>query len=172
MTHRWVSASAGCPRITVTGDPELARGAVRAWIAQAVTWHDAGVLGVALAAPGLDTPAWSWLKWLPRGCSGGVDGVGPARYPTASPDDLIARIGPVLADRPSFGGDAAPELRHLLIIVDDPGWGTATWITPCSPPDSPASPSCTSPMRNPAAMTTRIPNARSFGWAIRASGAG
>ena len=111
-------------RITVTGDPELARGAVRAWIAQAVTWHDAGVLGVALAAPGLDTPAWSWLKWLPHvDVPGEVDGVGPARYLTASPDDLIARIGPVLADRPSFGGDAAPELRHLLIIVDDPGWG-------------------------------------------------
>ncbi len=34
-------------RITVLGEPDDVRGALRAWIAQAVTWHDPAVLGVA-----------------------------------------------------------------------------------------------------------------------------
>ena len=110
-------------RITVLGDPDQVRGAVRAWVAQAVTWHDAGVLGVALASPMLESPDWSWLKWLPHvDIPGAVDGVGPARYLTADADELTAQIGPALADRPAFDGAAAPALRHLLIIVDDPGY--------------------------------------------------
>ena len=32
-------------RITVLGDPDDARAALRAWITQAVTWHDPAVLG-------------------------------------------------------------------------------------------------------------------------------
>src|SRR5690606_25549428 len=68
---------------------------------------------------------WSWLKWLPHvDIPGAVDGVGPARYLTANPDELIAKIGPVLAERPLFDGadPVALGLRHLLIVVDDPGY--------------------------------------------------
>src|SRR5262249_49700843 len=53
-------------RITVLGDPSEMRAALRAWIAQAVTWHDPTVLGLALATPELESPDWSWLKWLPH----------------------------------------------------------------------------------------------------------
>jgi ESX secretion system protein EccC len=113
-------------RITVSGDPDHARAAVRAWIAQAVTWHDAGVLGIALAGPQLEDPDWSWLKWLPHtDIPGSVDGAGPARYLAAGPDELIAKIGPALAERPLFTGSAATAdeaLRHLVIVVDDPGY--------------------------------------------------
>ena len=112
-------------RLTVLGDTEDVHAAVRAWIAQAVTWHDPSVLGVALASPHLETHNWSWLKWLPHvDVPGEVDGVGPARYLTANTDELIARIGPVLADRPLFDGTAASThgLRHLVIVVDDPGY--------------------------------------------------
>jgi DNA segregation ATPase FtsK/SpoIIIE-like protein len=68
-------------RITVLGEPDEVRDALRAWVAQAVTWHDPALLGVALAAPDLEAPDWSWLN----GCRntdvpGRVDGVGPARY--------------------------------------------------------------------------------------------
>src|ERR1700749_2884879 len=52
--------------ITVLGDDDEVRAAMRAWIAQAVTWHDPTVLGVAVAASNLETPEWSWLKWLPH----------------------------------------------------------------------------------------------------------
>ncbi|MCX2933422.1 type VII secretion protein EccCa [Mycobacterium sp. CVI_P3] len=110
-------------RLTLVGDGDAARAALRAWIAQAVTWHDPGVLGVALASPDLDSPDWSWLKWLAHVDIPGVfDGVGSARYLSADPDELVAKIGPVLAERPVFGDGQGRGLRHLLIVVDDPGY--------------------------------------------------
>ncbi|BBZ10997.1 type VII secretion protein EccCa [Mycobacterium branderi] len=110
-------------RITVLGDTDDVRGALRAWIAQAVTWHDPTVLGVALATPDLESPDWSWLKWLPHvDIPGQVDGVGPARYLSTNIDELAAQLGPALADRPAFNGGAADALRHLLVIVDDPDY--------------------------------------------------
>jgi type VII secretion protein EccCa/type VII secretion protein EccCb len=113
-------------RLTVLGELDQARAAVRAWIAQAVTWHDAGVLGVALAAPALESADWSWLKWLPHtDIAGAVDGVGPARYLSPGVEALMAQLGPALADRPPFDGTTtadSAELRHLVVIVDDPGY--------------------------------------------------
>ncbi len=108
-------------RITVHGHAEEVRAALRAWLAQAVTWHDAASLGIALASPELESPTWSWLKWLPHSdIPGQLDGCGPARYLAATTDDLIASLGPALADRPLFGVDAEDPLRHLLVVVDDP----------------------------------------------------
>ncbi|OBG26698.1 type VII secretion protein EccC [Mycobacterium alsense] len=114
-------------RITVFvgagGAQAEARAAVRAWIAQAVAWHDPTVLGVALAASDLEGPDWSWLKWLPHvDIPGELDGVGPARYLSTDADDLVAMLGFGLADRPAFTGEAADALRHLLIVVDDPDY--------------------------------------------------
>jgi len=110
-------------RITVIGEPDEVRAALRAWIAQAVTWHDPTVLGVAVAAADLETPTWSWLKWLPHvDIPGRVDGVGPARYLTTNADELAALLGPALTDRPAFTGAPAEALRHVLIVVDDPDY--------------------------------------------------
>ncbi|TFV55857.1 type VII secretion protein EccCa [Mycobacterium sp. PS03-16] len=107
-------------RITVFGEPDEVRGALRAWIAQAVTWHDPSVLGVALATPDLEGDDWSWLKWLPHtDIPGQADGVGPARYMAGSVAELRGLLASALADRGAFGGDAG-ALRHLLVIVDDP----------------------------------------------------
>jgi type VII secretion protein EccCa/type VII secretion protein EccCb len=108
-------------RITVLGEPDQVRGAVRAWIAQAVTWHDPAVLGVALAAPDLESDDWSWLKWLPHNdIPGEADGVGPARYLTETVAELRSKLAPALDDRSAFGSDGAQVLRHLLIVIDDP----------------------------------------------------
>jgi type VII secretion protein EccCa/type VII secretion protein EccCb len=108
-------------RITVVGRADEARAALRAWLAQAVTWHDAASLGVALASPDLESPDWSWLKWLPHtDVAGRLDGCGPARHLASDVDELVASIGPALADRPAFGSDSEEPLRHLLIVVDDP----------------------------------------------------
>lgn len=110
-------------RITVLGEPDEVQGALRAWVAQAVTWHDPTVLGVALATRDPENRDWSWLKWLPHiDIPGEVDGVGPARFLCSSPDELISLLGPALADRPAFTGEPADALRHLLIIVDDPDY--------------------------------------------------
>ncbi|HYB37328.1 MAG TPA: type VII secretion protein EccCa [Mycobacterium sp.] len=108
-------------RITVLGGPDEVRAALRAWIAQAVTWHDPTVLGVALAARDVESREWSWLKWLPHvDIPGQLDGVGPARYLSTNLDDLASLLGPALADRPTFTGGPTDALRHLLIVVDDP----------------------------------------------------
>jgi DNA segregation ATPase FtsK/SpoIIIE, S-DNA-T family len=108
-------------RLTVLGDADEVQAALRAWVAQAVTWHDPTVLGVAVATSNLESPEWSWLKWLPHvDIPGEVDGVGPARYLSTKPDELAALLAPALAARPAFTGGPADALRHLLIIVDDP----------------------------------------------------
>ena len=117
-------------RITVLGDGEDAadevRAALRAWVAQAVTWHDPTMLGVALASAELESPAWNWLKWLPHtDIAGQVDGVGPARYLAASGEELVSLLAPVLAGRPAFTGDVSESGRHLLVIVDDPDFDVA-----------------------------------------------
>ena len=110
-------------RITVLGDGDEVRAAIRAWIAQAVTWHDPTVLGVAVAAPDLEVPEWSWLKWLPHAdVPGELDGVGPARYLSTKPDELAALLAPALTDRPAFTGGPSDALRHLVIVVDDPDY--------------------------------------------------
>ena len=110
-------------RITVLGDGDEVRAAIRAWIAQAVTWHDPTVLGVAVAAPDLEAPEWSCLKWLPHvDVPGELDGVGPARYLSTKPDELAALLGPALTDRPAFTGGPADALRHLVIVIDDPDY--------------------------------------------------
>jgi len=110
-------------RITVLGEAAEARAAMRAWIAQAVTWHDPTVLGVALVTRDLERPDWSWLKWLPHiDIPGELDGVGPARFLSTDADELVALLGFALADRPAFTGAPADALRHLLIVVDDPDY--------------------------------------------------
>jgi ESX secretion system protein EccC len=96
-------------RITVLGDEDEVRGALRAWIAQAVTWHDPTVLGIALAAPDLEGDEWSWLKWLPHvDVPGQADGVGPARYLTTDAAQLRELLG---HDSPA---------KHWLVVLDDP----------------------------------------------------
>ncbi|MCK0177273.1 type VII secretion protein EccCa [Mycolicibacterium sp. F2034L] len=108
-------------RITVYGDVDEVRGALRAWIAQAVTWHDPSVLGVALASPDVDSDDWSWLKWLPHtDISGEADAVGPARQLATDVTELRAMLAPALADRAPFPGDGDRAVKHLLVIVDDP----------------------------------------------------
>jgi S-DNA-T family DNA segregation ATPase FtsK/SpoIIIE len=93
-------------RITVHGNDDEVRGALRAWIAQAVTWHDPTVLGIAFSGADLEGDDWSWLKWLPHvDIPGEVDGVGPARNLTIDPSELLLPDG---------------AAKHWLIVLDDP----------------------------------------------------
>ena len=108
-------------RITVLGDPEEVRGALRAWLAQAVTWHDPAVLGVAAASQDIDNDDWSWLKWLPHSdIPGQVDGAGPARCLAREAGRLRTLLDPVLDGRGAFGDDHGSTVRHMVIVVDDP----------------------------------------------------
>ncbi|UXA18437.1 type VII secretion protein EccCa [Mycobacterium sp. SMC-4] len=107
-------------RITVTGDRDEVDAAVRAWLAQAVTWHDPSVLGIAFAGTRLECPEWSWLKWLPHvDVPHAVDGVGPARYLATTTGELRDRLAPALADRGQFTGTGVADTKHLVIVLDD-----------------------------------------------------
>lgn len=108
-------------RVTLLGDDSEVTGALRAWIAQAMTWHDPSVLGIAYAGAGLESNSWSWLKWLPHvDVPRRVDGVGPARYLASDAAELRSMLAPALAERGAFSGDGAASAKHLLIVVDDP----------------------------------------------------
>ncbi|BBY80738.1 type VII secretion protein EccCa [Mycolicibacterium pulveris] len=107
-------------RLSVLGEPDDVRAALRAWITQAVTWHDPAVLGVALLSPHIEDPEWSWLKWLPHNdVPGAVDGAGPARYLSGDVAELRSLLAPALEDRAPFGATAETGVKHLLIVVDD-----------------------------------------------------
>ncbi|HKV22286.1 MAG TPA: type VII secretion protein EccCa, partial [Mycobacterium sp.] len=96
-------------RITLVGEADDVRAALRAWLTHAAVWHDPEVLGLAVAAPDLDQEAWAWLKWLPHtDVPGQLDGVGPARLLTTSAAELRPLVSAI---------DAA---KHLLIVLDDP----------------------------------------------------
>ncbi len=108
-------------RITLQGEPDDVRGALRAWLAQAVTWHDPAVPGVALLSPDIESDDWSWVKWLPHNdIPGAVDGAGPARYLATDSGQLRSLLAPTLDDRGPFGSTDDAGVKHLLIIVDDP----------------------------------------------------
>ncbi len=108
-------------RVTVLGEDDEVDGALRAWIAQAMTWHDPSVLGIGYAGADLEDTDWSWLKWLPHvDVPGQVDGVGPARYLAVEPAALRRLLAPALADREQFTGTGAADTKHLLIVLDDP----------------------------------------------------
>ena len=108
-------------RVTVLGEDDEVDGALCAWIAQAMTWHDPSVLGIGYAGADLEDTDWSWLKWLPHvDVPGQVDGVGPARYLAVEPAALRRLLAPALADREQFTGTGAADTKHLLIVLDDP----------------------------------------------------
>ncbi|MBE1551566.1 type VII secretion protein EccCa/type VII secretion protein EccCb [Mycobacterium sp. OAS707] len=92
-------------RITVLGDDDEVRGVLRAWIAQAATWHDPTILGIAFSGPDLESDDWSWLKWLPHvDIPGEADGVGPARHLHTDASELQ------LPDS---------SAKHWLVVLDD-----------------------------------------------------
>lgn len=107
-------------RITVLGEADDVRAALRAWLLQAVVWHDPAVLGVAVVTPDIEGDDWSWLKWLPHNdVPGAADGAGPARYLATDVAGLADLMAPALDDRDPFGvgGD---DVKHLIVVVDDP----------------------------------------------------
>ncbi|GJF15715.1 ESX-3 secretion system protein EccC3 [Mycolicibacterium cyprinidarum] len=107
-------------RVTLIGDDREVDGVLRAWVTQAMTWHDPSVLGIGFAGADLEETHWSWLKWLPHvDVPGQVDGVGPARYLATEPIELRRLLAPALVGRPPFSGGAG-DAKHLLIVLGDP----------------------------------------------------
>ncbi|MDJ0386036.1 type VII secretion protein EccCa [Streptomyces sp. G-G2] len=107
--------------VTVSGEPESARGTARALVAQLATLHSPEDLMVAVvAAPGA-VPAWDWTKWLPHTqVPGQVDGAGTKRLfgdDLGEVEDLLASR---LDGRPRFSREVQPVLDqpHIVVVLD------------------------------------------------------
>uniref|UniRef100_A0AAU2JX98 Type VII secretion protein EccCa n=1 Tax=Streptomyces sp. NBC_00049 TaxID=2903617 RepID=A0AAU2JX98_9ACTN len=107
--------------VTVSGEPEWARGTTRALVAQLATLHSPEDLTVAVvAAPGA-VSSWDWTKWLPHAqVPGQLDGAGTKRLFGGDLAELEGLLAPRLEGRPRFGREAPPVLDrpHLVLVLD------------------------------------------------------
>ncbi|MEW2484223.1 type VII secretion protein EccCa [Mycobacterium sp. NPDC049093] len=118
----------GYGQITIYGDRQTFRAAMRAWVAQIMCWHNPNNCGLALVSPDLESPEWSWTKWLPHTESQDIDGAGPARYLATSLAAVEPMLDPLLKERAKVvdekGNVDTSEVnkshKQLVLIVDDP----------------------------------------------------
>lgn len=118
----------GYGQITAFGDRQVFRAAMRAWVAQIVCWHNPNNCGLAVVSPDLESPEWSWAKWLPHAESQEIDGAGPARYLATSLAAVEPMLDPLLKERAEVvdtkGNVDTTEVnkshKQLVVIIDDP----------------------------------------------------
>ncbi|MGW6707836.1 type VII secretion protein EccCa [Streptomyces sp. NPDC054956] len=107
--------------VTVSGEPQSARGTARALIAQLATLHSPEDLTVAVvAAPGAARD-WDWVKWLPHTqLPGQIDGAGTKRLFGDDLGEVEGLLGSRLEGRPRFGREGAPVLDrpHVVLVLD------------------------------------------------------
>ncbi|MFE2284729.1 type VII secretion protein EccCa [Streptomyces sp. NPDC059443] len=119
--------------VTVSGEPESARGTARALVAQLATLHSPEDLVVAVvAAPG-SVPEWDWVKWLPHTqLPGQIDGAGTKRLFCDDLVELEGLLGSRLEGRPRFSREASPVMDqpHVILVLDSGSRGGLV------PPDS------------------------------------
>jgi S-DNA-T family DNA segregation ATPase FtsK/SpoIIIE len=105
--------------ITIAG--EEARALARAVVAHAVTFHSPKDLRVLVCTADVESPEWSWAKWLPHvRHPEEADHVGPVRMMHPSLAMLEEWLGPELTRRSRFNRNAEPDpdLPHLLVVLD------------------------------------------------------
>ncbi|MEU7853376.1 type VII secretion protein EccCa [Nonomuraea sp. NPDC049141] len=107
-------------RITLAGDPEAARGLVRAALAQAVALHSPEDLRVSVCTGAERAAEWEWVKWLPHAFHPQEeDGAGPVRLVTRDLAELDDLLGFELKDRPRFSrGLSQDALPYHVVILD------------------------------------------------------
>ncbi|WP_327304257.1 type VII secretion protein EccCa [Streptomyces sp. NBC_01298] len=119
--------------VTVSGEPESARGTARALVAQLATLHSPEDLMVAVvAAPGA-VAEWDWVKWLPHTqLPGQIDGAGTKRLFGDDLGELEGLLGSRLEGRPRFSREGSPVLDqpHVVLVLDSGSRGGLV------PPDS------------------------------------
>lgn len=112
----------GFSRVQIGGEPGPVRAAVRAMLAQLVTFHSAEELMVAVIAPGEAAPEWEWAKWLPHAQHPSAqDAAGAVRLIADSVEDLERLLGELLTERARFEPDSAVSVDdpYLVVIADE-----------------------------------------------------
>jgi S-DNA-T family DNA segregation ATPase FtsK/SpoIIIE len=108
----------GFTRVCPRGPDGVARGLVRAMLAQLVTFHAPDDLRVAVCAGPDRRGEWDWIKWLPHALHPTrIDGAGPVRLFATSGADLQQRIGDLFANRTRFAGESRTT-PHLVVVLD------------------------------------------------------
>ncbi|MDI5972879.1 type VII secretion protein EccCa [Streptomyces sp. SL13] len=108
-------------RVTVTGEPEPALGAMRAVVGQLATLHAPEDVVIAVCAGGAAARRWDWVKWLPHTqLAGPVDGAGTRRMFSDDLTELEGMLAEHLAGRPRFHREAHPLLDqpHVVVVLD------------------------------------------------------
>ncbi|OLE21057.1 MAG: type VII secretion protein EccCa [Catenulispora sp. 13_1_20CM_3_70_7] len=105
-------------RLIAGGEPAPA--ALRALVAQLVTFHSPDDLRICVIADGDRIPRWDWLKWLPHTQHPSAqDAAGPKRMIFDDPADAAEGLEPLLAERPRFtAGITLIDRPHVIVIVD------------------------------------------------------
>ncbi|MDP9794067.1 S-DNA-T family DNA segregation ATPase FtsK/SpoIIIE [Catenuloplanes nepalensis] len=120
-------------RVTVSGDPAVARDLVRAMVAHLAVLHGPDDLRIAVCVAPDRAGEWAWAKWLPHaGHPSRSDAAGPSRMFAVDAAALGELLDADLAGRPPFQrGAGAPAGRaHVVIVADTtayplPGEGAA-----------------------------------------------
>ncbi len=111
--------------LSLDGEADTVRSAVRAMLAGLVLSHGPDHVRVAVAASeGECRRAWEWLKWLPHHEHAVyTDGGGRVRLTEFSLAGAESMLGPEISDRAAFSPSAAPDpgRAHLVVVVDGVG---------------------------------------------------
>lgn len=111
--------------LSLDGDVDTVRSAVRAMLAGLAVSHGPDRVRVAVAASeGEARRAWEWLKWLPHHEHAVyTDGGGRVRLTEYSLAGAESMLGSEISDRAAFSPSAAavPGRAHLVVVVDGVG---------------------------------------------------
>ncbi|GAA3969298.1 type VII secretion protein EccC [Actinomadura viridis] len=107
-------------RIVPAGDPDVARGMVRAMVVQLATFHSPDDVRISVCASREALPHWEWVKWLPHSMHPTEhDAAGPVRLIAPNLSMLEAMLAGELKDRPRFTPGLSPnDLPYHVVIVD------------------------------------------------------
>ena len=106
-------------RVAAGGDPDAARGMVRAILAQLAVFHSPEDVRICVCAPPDRMRGWDWVKWLPHTLHATErDAAGPVRLMAGSVQQLEGMLGADLKDRPRFSPGKGGSLPHHVVIVD------------------------------------------------------
>ncbi|MEU2158537.1 type VII secretion protein EccCa [Streptomyces sp. NPDC019396] len=107
--------------LSVSGEPESVRSAVRAMVGSLAALHSPEDLVIAIAAGTESAPHWEWAKWLPHvQAPGAGDGAGSRRLIATDAGELQDLLASRLEGRPRFQGGGQPLLDqpHIVVVLD------------------------------------------------------
>ncbi|WP_026422041.1 type VII secretion protein EccC [Actinokineospora inagensis] len=108
----------GFAQVRLSGDEDTGRGAVRALLAQLVTFHSPEDLRVAVCASPDRLPEWDWVKWLPHAQHPvEQDGAGQVRLLADGVDALTELLAAELDERARFESAATPSREEPYVVV-------------------------------------------------------